>query len=135
MHPIDTLYFRGKNAQWQYEHYKLEVKDDSLKLIIYNDNRIIKSYKEEIMNIKIHNRSFFTFHADYYSDYRIKNNPKSYYLNNEKNKYIERDLRIINDTSKHHMLRVNPSLLLRPHNFRIILYSTKYKNMFFKKVN
>ena len=136
LYEIDTLYFRGENANWQHSHYKLAIGDDSLKLIILNNDQVIKEFRRKIFNVKINNMSFFEFYDNYLSDYYIKNKPKEFYHSKEDSLVqSERIFRIVNDSSNHHMLRVNPSLLLKPHNFRVIIYSTMYKNMFFKKID
>lgn len=137
LYEIDTLYFRGKNANWQHSRYKLEIDNDSLKLMILSKNRVIKEVKRKIINIEVQNRSFFTFHDEYWSDSYIKNKPKRFYFSSKKDSLMqmERDSSFLNDSLNHHMLRINPSLLLKPHYFRVVIYSTKYKNMFFKQVD
>ena len=138
LYEIDTLYFRGKNANWQHSRYKLEIGDDSLKLIVLGKNSIIKEVQRKIINIDIQNRSFFTFHDYYGADNYIKNKKRErrYYSSKEDSLALaEREFKLINDSLNHHMLRVNPSLLLKPHNFRVVIYSTKFKNMYFKKID
>jgi hypothetical protein len=137
VYEIDTLYFKGKNANWQHSRYKLEISDDSLKLMVLGKNYIVKEVQRKIINIDIQDRSFFTFHDDYSTDYFIKNKRKDRYFSSKKDSLAqtEREFKIVNDSTNHHMLRVNPSLLLKPHNFRVVIYSTKFKNMYFKKVD
>ena len=137
LYEIDTLYFRGRNANWQHSRYKLEIGDDSLKLRVMGKNYVAKEVKRKIINIDIIDRSFFTFHDDYYADYHIKNKIKNRYFSSKEDSLAqtEKEFKIVNDSLNHHMLRVNPSLLLKPHNFRVVIYSTKFKNMYFKKVD
>ncbi len=137
LYEIDTLYFRGENANWQHSHYNLEIGDDSLKLIILNENRIIGEFQKKIINVEVQNRSFFTFHDDYSADYFIKHKTKERYYHSKEDSLVQtaRDFKLVNDSLNHHMLRINPSLLLNSHDFRVVIYSTKYKNMFFKKID
>ena len=139
LYEIDTLYFRGRNANWQHSRYKLEIGDDSLKLRVMGKNYVVKEVKRKIINIEVQNRSFFTFYGDYWTDRFIKKNSKEryrYFSSKEDSlTQTEREFKIVHDSLNHHMLRVNPSLLLKPHNFRVVIYSTKFKNMYFKKVD
>lgn len=46
---IDRNFFKGKNADWQYNHYRFEItKDDELKLYVTNNGKILKIYKRKI---------------------------------------------------------------------------------------
>ncbi|MDI9310286.1 MAG: hypothetical protein QM535_08720 [Limnohabitans sp.] len=64
---IDASKFAGKNADWQHEHFELNIsKDDILQLYIYNDNGdIVKTITKEI-EIK-----------DQYSNARLNIYPKN----------------------------------------------------------
>lgn len=115
---IDREMFKGKDADWQYNHYALKIDEDTLYLRILNNNRIIKTFKKHIFYVDIDKHRFITFQEGQYSDEFMES------------KEIDR---LSLDTSKHHMLRLNPKLMSNPFSFRIILQSTKYGNMFFKK--
>ena len=46
---IDRKFFKGKNADWQYNHYKFEItKDDELNLYVTNESEVLKIYKRNI---------------------------------------------------------------------------------------
>jgi len=133
---IDTTYFKGKNAKWQYSRYQLKIGAKSISLKIIENGRLLNEIEKPINNITIENRAFFTFHGDYYSDLNFKIEPRNrfYQTLEDSIHQVKKEKLIQNDTLNHHMLRLNPSLLLSPHSFRVVLYSTKYKNMYFKKI-
>lgn len=46
---VDRKFFKGKNADWQYNHYRFEItKDNELSLYITNENKVLKIYKRKI---------------------------------------------------------------------------------------
>lgn len=131
---IDTTYFRGKNANWQYHHFKIKIEQDSLKLII-KKNKFQRTIAKKTYPILIEESSFFIFHDDYYSDKYISDpNSKKYYFSNYTTwEQFKRSDSLINDSLTHHIIKINPSILLKPHDFILIFFSTKYGNMYFKK--
>ncbi len=131
---IDNEMFKGKNADWQYEHYRLNIKEDTLKLIIMNHGKEFKTYSKKITPIDLEGSSFFVFYGDYWQDKDITNpNRRGYLTGIDSLNLIAKKISIRNDTLNHHLLRVNPSIGIYAHSFRVILYSPKYGNMFFKK--
>ena len=49
---VDRNFFKGKNADWQYNHYRFEItKDDELNLYITDENKILKIYKRKVQFI------------------------------------------------------------------------------------
>lgn len=50
---IDRTYFPGKQADWQYDHYRFEIKNnDSIFFHYTNKERILKTYRGTIRTIK-----------------------------------------------------------------------------------
>jgi hypothetical protein len=46
---IDTTFYTGKNARWQYNHYRFTISSgDSLYFQVFNNDTIIKSFQEKI---------------------------------------------------------------------------------------
>lgn len=46
---VNRDFFKGKNADWQYNHYRFEItKDDELKLYVTDNSKILKIYKRKI---------------------------------------------------------------------------------------
>jgi len=47
---IDTNFFAGTNANWQFEHFRFSITDsDSIEFKVYNDNKTIsKTYKHKV---------------------------------------------------------------------------------------
>lgn len=50
---IDRNYFKGKQADWQYDHFRFEItKDDSIFFYVTEKEKIIKTYKGTITTVK-----------------------------------------------------------------------------------
>lgn len=46
---VDRDFFKGKNADWQYNHYRFEItKNDELNLYVTDKKKILKIYKRKI---------------------------------------------------------------------------------------
>jgi energy-coupling factor transporter transmembrane protein EcfT len=131
---VDKAMFRGKNADWQYEHYRLNIAEDTLKLTIMNHGKEFKTYSKKTTPIDLENSSFFVFYGDYWQDKKITNPGMcAYFSHSDSLNLTARKIIIRNDTLNHHLLRVNPSISILAHGFRVILYSPKYGNIFFTK--
>ncbi len=149
---INTDLFKGENTEWQYEHYWLRIEKDTLYLNIMNEGKLIHTYKKKINHSwKGGRHDFFEF----YGEYKFRNDHIMYIRNeglNELNAEIYKSLP--NDTmygsirvkdsvlnarileaypNEHHMLKLNPLLHADPFMFNVVLRSTKYGNMFFRK--
>ena len=47
---VDRSFFKGENADWQYNHYRFEItKNDELLLYVTNGNKISRIYKKKII--------------------------------------------------------------------------------------
>lgn len=101
---IDRDYFPGKNADWQYNHYRFEItKSDSIKFTVIDGNNITDTYVSKI-----------EFTSDNRPHIRIVN-----------------DYRLEKET--HPILRENPTLYRKPFSFYYVFNSPVYGNMFFTK--
>ncbi|MEM6687050.1 MAG: hypothetical protein AAF617_14815 [Bacteroidota bacterium] len=160
---INRNLFKGPNADWQYEHYRLSIKDNELVLTILNNGHIIKKYRKPIYGITKGKHDFIMFYndwrlyrssekaADKYDldtmalDSLMKSDSLGSFTEDQikaekrkiKNAICDRIYTAKKDSihglTKHHMLKLNPLLHADPHSFNIVLRSTKYGNMFFIK--
>ena len=93
----------GKQADWQYEHYRFKItKDNKLHFFIFNDNK--KLIKTIVKNIEINYYSSVSPHLDI--------------------KPTENDF---------HILKQNPTLYREVWSFYYVFESEKFGNMFFTK--
>lgn len=160
---INRELFKGKNADWQYEHYKLKIKKDTLFLTTIEKGVEIKTYKRPIDFIRKGKHTFIEFYnyreinsnirkeLDTYSfdtiveKYRDDMHPDQTFLRNLINNEIDSVRKVLYDSIlefkidsakyyvDHHMLTENPLLHADPFEFNIVLRSTEYGNMFFIK--
>lgn len=50
---VDRNYFKGENADWQYNHYRFEItNDDELNLYITDESKVLKVYKRKVQFIQ-----------------------------------------------------------------------------------
>ena len=100
---VNRKYFRGSQADWQYDNFRFEIKDNvSIYFYVTNQAKIIKTYKGKINIVKAINHERLT---------------------------IEMDEPI------HHILVDNPIISRKAWDFQLVFYSTKFHNVFLKKVN
>jgi len=160
---INRKMFSGKNCDWQYEHYTIHIDRDTLYLNILNNSKLIKTYKRPIFYVRRGKHTFFEFHNywqirfaalkeienysfDYIDDKYIDNmNPDQTYIREQIEKETDSIRTILYDSIvaikrdsaihyvEHHMLKLNPLLHADPFMFNVVLRSTKYGNMFFRK--
>ena len=97
---IDTNFYNGANARWQYNRYRLIITPtDSLYVKTYNDKGILQN--TNCYQIKYSNPNFGTWYVD---------------------------------SAKHHLL-INMPTLYRSHSkYYYVLKSSRYSNMFFRKI-
>ncbi len=146
---INTDIFKGKDADWQYEHYWLKVKNDTLYLNVMNNGELIRTYKRRVYQTWKKKHEFIEFYDEW--QFRGEEVP---YVRINTNKDTNNVFKTRGDTTylyrtvkdsvfyykmlkanelEHHMLKLNPLLSADPFMFNLILRSTKYGNMFFKK--
>ena len=149
---INTSLFKGENADWQYEHYWIRIKKDSLYLKVMNEGKLIGTYKKKIKySWKSGGHRFFEF----YNDYSFRTDKIVYIRNKDLEKFKTGFYESLPDDTvyitqyvtdsvlhsrileaypnEHHMLKLNPLLHADPFMFNVVLRSTKYGNMFFRK--
>ncbi|MEM6717851.1 MAG: hypothetical protein AAF611_00915 [Bacteroidota bacterium] len=158
---INRNLFKGPNTDWQYEHYRLSIKNDTLVLIVMNNGKIIKTYEKPISYTTKGKHTFFCFSKatrfprikhvfpfdmkDAVENFINENCQDSmvssayeYKLQKEFSKRINDSIYKVTMDSidkfpGHHMLKFNPVLHADPFSFNIVLRSTRYRNMFFVK--
>lgn len=148
---INTDLFKGKNTNWQYDHYWIRIAKDTLYLNIMDNNKLIKTYKKNIGHTFRNKHSFIFFPEDR----QLRNDTIRYIRNTIKkidsslyNRFpkdtVYLNTRVVdsvyysriaevNGSYPHHMLKLNPLLHADPFMFNIVLQSSKYGNMFFRK--
>jgi hypothetical protein len=106
---VDKEKFPGKQADWQYENFRLRITNNNLILESRIDDNIWKSEEVKI--------SF-----------------SSGYFDLDKEEYCNRKIRIHSDSTNHHIIRDNPTLYRESfNNFYYVFESVKFGNMFFRK--
>ena len=100
---IDREYFSGKQADWQYESYRFEIKDnDSIIFYVTNKEKILKTYRGTISTP----------------------NP---------NLYRSQRLIINMEQPTFHIVISNPTTYRSAWNFYLVFYSLEFNNVYFKK--
>lgn len=73
---INRNYFRGYQADWQYESFRFEIKDnDSIYFHIINKAKILKTYKGKISTIEDRNYERLVIEMDAPSHHILADNP------------------------------------------------------------
>ncbi len=100
---IDKNYFKGKQANWQYDNFRFEIKEnDSLYFYLTNKKQILKTYKGTIKTT----------------------NPKIY-------KSLRLSINMEQPTI--HILKSNPTIYRSVWSFFLVFQSDKFNNMYFRK--
>lgn len=100
---INTNFCPGKQANWQYNTYRFEIKkNDSIYFYVTDKEKIVQTY---VGSISVTNK-------DQYSSARLK---------------------IHMPQPTIHILETNPTIYRSRFSFKLIFYSKKFKNMCFKK--
>ena len=147
---INTDMFKGSNADWQYQHYWLKIKYDTLYLNVMNNGKLIKIFKKKVYKTRRNKHEFIEFYDKYQLDREEVRYARVYIRDNydiilkDPSDTIIRSYETVTDSvfysrvqkaneGEHHMLKLNPLLHADPFMFNIVLRSTKYGNMFFRK--
>ncbi|WP_198342274.1 hypothetical protein [Pedobacter psychrophilus] len=100
---INRDFFPGRQANWQYETYRFEIKkNDSIYFYVTNKEKILKTYRGTIQ----------TTDPSQYSSERLIIN-------------MEQPI--------HHILKTDPTTYRSSWNFYLVFYSEKFNNLYFKK--
>ncbi len=79
---IDRDYFKGENADWQYDSFRFEITDDdSLHFHVTDKERIVKSFHGAIETTKIYESERLIVNMDKPSHHVIDGNPTIYRSN------------------------------------------------------
>lgn len=98
---IDRNYFKGKQANWQYDNFRFEIKEnDSIYFYVTDKEKILKNYKGKIST------------TEPYKSARLITNMEQPII---------------------HIMKTNPTIYRTAWNFRLVFYSDKFNNMYFKK--
>ncbi|SEA97097.1 hypothetical protein SAMN05443667_113142 [Flavobacterium gillisiae] len=102
---IDRDFFKGKQANWQYDKYRFEIKqNDSLYFYVTDKERVLKTYKGTIS----------TTEPYIYKSVRLIINMEQPTI---------------------HIIKSNPTTYRSAWSFYLVFYSDKFDNMYFKKGN
>ena len=100
---INRDYFPGRQADWQYEKFRFEIKDnDSIYFHLTDKQKILRTYRGTITTTA-------------------------------PSQYISERLIINMEQPTHHVMTSNPTTYRSAWSFYLVLNSPKYKNMFFEK--
>lgn len=76
---IDRTKFSGKQADWQYEHFRFEITKDNDFIFYQTDNdRIIRTYKGKIEFLEAYNKPRIVLHMDKLRHHIIEDKPTLY---------------------------------------------------------
>lgn len=76
---IDRSFFKGKQADWQYEHYRFEIKEnDSVYFYCTDKYNIKKTFKGHISTVKPYNSERLILTMNEPSHHVVKENPSTY---------------------------------------------------------
>lgn len=100
---VNRNYFHGKQADWQYENFRFEIKEnDSLYFYLTNKEKVLKTYRGTVSTT----------------------NPRQ---------YPSVRLIIKMNEPIHHILSTNPTTYRGVWDFNLVFYSPKFNNVYFKK--
>ncbi len=76
---INRNYFPGKQADWQYENFRFEIKNnDSIYFYLTNKENILKTYKGTISTIKPYSSERLRIHMEQPTHHILSSNPTIY---------------------------------------------------------
>ncbi|HTN17829.1 MAG TPA: hypothetical protein VL092_09130 [Chitinophagaceae bacterium] len=76
---INRDYFPGKQADWQYEHFRFEIKEnDSLYFYVTDKEKILKTYKGTIVTIKPYSSERLMIHMEQPTHHILTSDPTTY---------------------------------------------------------
>lgn len=100
---VNRDFFPGKQADWQYDNFRFEIKDnDSIYFYLTDKEKILKTYRGTIKTT-------------------------------DPSQYRSARLIIKMEQPTHHILTSNPTTYRSAWNFYLVFYSPKFNNVYFKK--
>ena len=100
---INRDYFKGKQANWQYDHFRFEIKEnDSIYFHETDKEKIVNTYRGTIKTT-------------------------------DPSQYVSERLIITMEQPTHHIMTSNPTTYRNAWNFYLVFHSDKFNNVYFKK--
>jgi hypothetical protein len=100
---INRDYFKGEQTDWQYNHFRFEIKEnDSIFFYVTDKEKIIKTYPGTIRTT-------------------------------DPSQYVSERLIIRMEQPTHHILTSNPTTYREAWSFYLVFYSPNFNNVYFKK--
>ena len=100
---VNRNYFAGKQADWQYENFRFEIKEnDSIYFYVTNREKVLKTYRGTISTT-------------------------------DPNLYRSVILKINMEQPTHHILASNPTIYRNSWDFNLVFLSPKFNNVYFTK--
>lgn len=76
---VNRDYFKGKQADWQYNHFRFEIKsNDSILFYVTENDKIIKTFKGTIATVKPYNSARLILKMEKPTHHIISDNPTIY---------------------------------------------------------
>lgn len=76
---VNRNYFSGKQADWQYEHFRFEIKDnDSIYFYVTNKEKIVKTYKGTVTTKKLYRSDRPVINMEQPTNHILTSNPTTY---------------------------------------------------------
>ncbi len=76
---IDRNYFKGKQADWQYNHFRFEIKEnDSIYFYETNENEIVKTYKGIVFTVTPYQSARLQIKMEQPTHHILNSNPTIY---------------------------------------------------------
>jgi hypothetical protein len=81
---IDRNFYKGNQADWQYNNFKFEIKDDnSIVFYVIDNEKIIKKYFGEISTVKPFQSERLVIQMQYPTHHILSSNPTIYRYQNK----------------------------------------------------
>jgi hypothetical protein len=76
---VDRSFFSGKQADWQYENFRFEIKqNDSIFFYVTNKEKILNTFKGTISTVKPYSSERLVIHMKKPTHHVVKSNPTTY---------------------------------------------------------
>ena len=76
---IDRNYFPGKQADWQYNNFRFEIKEnDSIYFYVTNEKKVVKTFKGTISTLKSYNSARLVIKMEQPTHHILTSNPTIY---------------------------------------------------------
>lgn len=100
---VDRSQFPGRQSNWQYHHFRMEIgRDDTLRLYLTEQDKIIRTYKRPIRFVPMRVQALWQFDDS-------------------------------DALPTHHLIAETPTLYRKGWKFYYVFNSVRFRNVFFKK--